>query len=104
MFYDGTTLEGVHSSFRQVRLELDVDSVLFVLPLVVSHIITEGSPLWGMTQKEMARKKVEFVLVSKIKINFYHRYKYTVSTLYHLLWHPKASIHQNIHQENPQNK
>lgn len=63
MFYDGMTKEGVHSSFRQVRLDLDVDSVLFVLPLVVSHIITDDSPLWGMTQKEMATKKVEFILV-----------------------------------------
>lgn len=29
----------------------------------MSHIITDDSPLWGMTQKEMATKKVEFILV-----------------------------------------
>ncbi len=57
-----TTLEGEFIPNRVSRLELEVVDQSLLLPVLLSHVIDEKSPLFGMTKAEMEELKAEIVV------------------------------------------
>lgn len=57
-----TTLEGEFLPNRVAPLKLEVMDESLLLPILVSHVIDETSPLYGMTKMEMEELKAEIVV------------------------------------------